>query len=51
MTAWDVNCPQHIPQKLDAGEVAAVVTSLEKRVQQLEEDNARLSIEIASRGA
>jgi predicted pyridoxine 5'-phosphate oxidase superfamily flavin-nucleotide-binding protein len=35
VTAWDVNCPQHIPQKLDAEEVA-------ERIRQLEEENAAL---------
>jgi predicted pyridoxine 5'-phosphate oxidase superfamily flavin-nucleotide-binding protein len=35
VTAWDVNCPQHIPQKLDADEVA-------ERIRQLEEENAAL---------
>jgi predicted pyridoxine 5'-phosphate oxidase superfamily flavin-nucleotide-binding protein len=34
-TRWDVNCPAHIPQKLDAVEVAA-------RIRALEEENARL---------
>ena len=23
ISAWDTNCPQHIPQKFDAGDVAA----------------------------
>ena len=40
--AWDVNCPQHIPQKLDAGEVAATVQALQERVATLEAENARL---------
>jgi uncharacterized protein len=26
--AWDVNCPQHIPQKFDAADVEAVVSEL-----------------------
>jgi predicted pyridoxine 5'-phosphate oxidase superfamily flavin-nucleotide-binding protein len=40
--AWDVNCPQHIPQKLDADEVAAVVKRLELRIAALETENAAL---------
>ena len=40
--AWDVNCPQHIPQKFDAADVAAAVTRLETRIADLEADNARL---------
>jgi hypothetical protein len=39
--AWDVNCPQHIPQKLDAADVAAAVAKLERRVSELEAENAR----------
>ena len=36
VTAWDVNCPQHIPMKLDAEEVAAAVGRLRARVSELE---------------
>lgn len=42
VTAWDVNCPQHIPQKLDAVEVAAVVARLEGQIASLERENAAL---------
>jgi uncharacterized protein len=35
VTRWDVNCPAHIPQKVDAREAAA-------RIRALEEENARL---------
>jgi len=42
VTAWDANCPAHIPQKLDAGEVQAVVTTLQDRIAQLEKENAEL---------
>ena len=40
--AWDVNCPQHIPQKFDAADVAAAVKNLEGRISELEAENARL---------
>jgi predicted pyridoxine 5'-phosphate oxidase superfamily flavin-nucleotide-binding protein len=40
--AWDANCPQHIPQKLDADEVAAALAELQQRVAALEAENARL---------
>jgi predicted pyridoxine 5'-phosphate oxidase superfamily flavin-nucleotide-binding protein len=40
--AWDVNCPQHIPQKLDAADVAAAIDRLESRIATLEAENARL---------
>lgn len=42
VSAWDMNCPQHIPQKLDAGEVAVVIESLESRIRELELENQRL---------
>ena len=37
VTRWDVNCPAHIPQKLDATEVATLVASLRARIAELEE--------------
>lgn len=40
--AWDVNCPQHIPQKIDAADVHAAVAPLEARVRELEAENHRL---------
>jgi predicted pyridoxine 5'-phosphate oxidase superfamily flavin-nucleotide-binding protein len=36
VTAWDVNCAQHIPQKLDAEDVAEVVGRLRARIAELE---------------
>ena len=40
--AWDVNCPRHIPQKLDAGEVAKVLAKLQSRIQTLQAENDKL---------
>ncbi len=40
--AWDVNCPQHIPQKIDAADVAAAIDRLEARIAALEAENATL---------
>ncbi len=40
--AWDVNCPQHIPQKLDAVDVAGAIDHLNARIAVLEAENARL---------
>jgi len=40
--AWDVNCPQHIPQKFDAADVAASLEKLRHRISELEAENARL---------
>jgi hypothetical protein len=33
---WDINCPAHIPQKLDAQEVAAAISRYEARIAELE---------------
>jgi predicted pyridoxine 5'-phosphate oxidase superfamily flavin-nucleotide-binding protein len=41
--AWDVNCPQHIPQKFDAADVAAAIGRLEARIATLEAENASLT--------
>jgi predicted pyridoxine 5'-phosphate oxidase superfamily flavin-nucleotide-binding protein len=40
--AWDVNCPQHIPQKIDAEDVVRAIESLQERVAALESENAAL---------
>jgi uncharacterized protein len=40
--AWDVNCPQHIPPKVDAAEVEQGLAQLQERVAVLEEENAEL---------
>lgn len=39
---WDINCPQHIPQKFAADEVAAALASLHARMAELEAENTRL---------
>lgn len=40
--AWDVNCPRHIPPKLDAAEVAEVFAKLQTRIETLEAENDKL---------
>jgi predicted pyridoxine 5'-phosphate oxidase superfamily flavin-nucleotide-binding protein len=40
--AWDVNCPQHIPQKFDAADVERALAALQARVDVLEAENAEL---------
>jgi uncharacterized protein len=42
VTAWDVNCPQHIPVKLDGNRVVQVLQQLEARIAELEAENAAL---------
>lgn len=48
--AWDFNCPQHIPRKLDAAEVAVAVSRLHDRIGELETENATLRSALASPG-
>jgi predicted pyridoxine 5'-phosphate oxidase superfamily flavin-nucleotide-binding protein len=45
VTAWDVNCPAHIPQKLDATEVASVVEALKERIATLESELASARVQ------
>jgi predicted pyridoxine 5'-phosphate oxidase superfamily flavin-nucleotide-binding protein len=42
VAAWDVNCPQHIPQKLDAAEVARALADQQARMDTLTAENAAL---------
>src|SRR5215468_7095971 len=48
ITAWDTNCPQHIPQKFDAADVAAVLAAREVRIAELEAEVAALKGETAA---
>jgi uncharacterized protein len=54
IAAWDTNCPQHIPQKFDAADVAAAmgeasakIEQKDKRIAELEAELAKLKAEIA----
>lgn len=42
VTAWDANCPQHIPQRFDAQDVAAALQARDHRIAELEAELARL---------
>ena len=48
VSAWDTNCPQHIPQKFDAADVAAALASRDARIAELEADMAVLRDQLAS---
>jgi len=43
VTRWDINCPAHIPQKLDAADVASALARYEARIAELEAEVARLA--------
>jgi uncharacterized protein len=40
VSAWDTNCPQHIPQKFDAADVAAALATRDARIAELEAELA-----------
>ena len=40
--AWDANCPQHIPQRLEAGDVAKALQSRDLKITELEAEIRRL---------
>jgi uncharacterized protein len=42
IAAWDTNCPQHIPQKFDAADVAAALATRDARIAELEAELAIL---------
>lgn len=42
IAAWDTNCPQHIPQKFDAADVAAALAARDQRIAELEAEVAAL---------
>jgi predicted pyridoxine 5'-phosphate oxidase superfamily flavin-nucleotide-binding protein len=41
--AWDANCPRHIPQRLDAANVAAAIEARDRRIAELEAEIHRLT--------
>jgi predicted pyridoxine 5'-phosphate oxidase superfamily flavin-nucleotide-binding protein len=42
VSAWDANCPQHIPQRFEAADVAAALAARDKRIDELEAEVKRL---------
>ena len=48
IAAWDTNCPQHIPQKFDATDVATALAARDARIAELEAELATLKGEPAS---
>lgn len=50
IAAWDTNCPQHIPQKFDAADVAAALAAKDQRIAELEAQIAALTGQSAAEG-
>jgi predicted pyridoxine 5'-phosphate oxidase superfamily flavin-nucleotide-binding protein len=42
LTAWDVNCPQHIPMRLEAEQVKAALEARDREIAELRAEVARL---------
>jgi uncharacterized protein len=42
VSAWDANCPQHIPQRFEAADVAAALAERDERIAALEAEVKRL---------
>jgi predicted pyridoxine 5'-phosphate oxidase superfamily flavin-nucleotide-binding protein len=42
VTAWDANCPQHIPQRFEAADVATALAARDGRIAELEAEVNRL---------
>jgi uncharacterized protein len=48
VSAWDANCPQHIPQRFEAEDVAASLAQRDTRIRELEAEVKRLRVPTAS---
>lgn len=48
VAAWDSNCPQHIPQRFEAADVAAALAKREERIAELEAEVQRLRSDIGA---
>ncbi len=46
--AWDANCPQHIPQRFEAGDVARILAARDAEIEALRADVARLQTALAA---
>jgi uncharacterized protein len=44
ISAWDANCPQHIPRRFDAPDVAASLAERDERIEALEAELSRLRL-------
>ena len=42
LSAWDTNCPQHIPQRFEAADIAVAITERDERIEALESEIKRL---------
>lgn len=50
VSAWDINCPKHIPRRFEEEEVAALLQARDEQIEQLRAQVRRLTSELESRG-
>jgi uncharacterized protein len=50
VAAWDANCPQHIPKRLDAADVRAALAARDATIARLEAEVARLERRVGLEG-
>jgi hypothetical protein len=48
VSAWDANCPQHIPKRYEAADVAAALDGRDHRIEALEQEVERLREAVAA---
>lgn len=51
VAAWDANCPQHIPQRFEAADVAAALAERDRRIEGLEAEIAGLRAALGTAAA
>lgn len=49
VTAWDANCPQHIPQRFEAADVSMALQSRDQKIAELEAEIRRLNASPSTR--
>ncbi|MBI3707187.1 MAG: pyridoxamine 5'-phosphate oxidase family protein [Proteobacteria bacterium] len=47
VSAWDMNCPQHIPQRFEAADVAAALDTRDRKIAALEAELAKYRARLA----
>jgi hypothetical protein len=50
LSAWDANCPQHIPKRVDLAEMEAVITAKDRTILELTEQVAELTRRLRESG-
>ena len=51
ISAWDANCPQHIPQRFEAADVTAAIAERDRRIRALQAEITRLREAAAPTGS